>query len=78
MSVWRRNRDIKIMDTMISVMFTRRFLRQETFNETLNYPTLLAKALEAFMDRKYVHNLKSILTTRVKRITDNYVFYSFL
>ena len=33
--------------------------------------------LEAFMDRKYVHNLKSILVTRVRKITDNYVF-SFL
>ena len=37
----------------------------------------IAKALEAFMDRKYVHNLKSILVTRVRKITDNYVF-SFL
>jgi len=75
-SRWRKKRDIKILDVG-SLMFTRRFIRQETFNETLNYPTLLAKALEAFMDRKYVHNLKSILVTRVKKITDNYVF-SFL
>ena len=58
-------------------MFTKNFLRQEKFNEADSYPCIMAKGLEAFINRSYLHNIQSVLVTRERKITENYVFRFF-
>ena len=75
-TTWRKNRNIDVFD-IASLMFTKDFLRQEKFNETDNYPCIMAKGLEAFISRRYLHNIQSVLVTRERKITENYVFRFF-
>lgn len=75
-TTWRKKRNIDVFD-IASLMFTKVFLRQEKFNEAENYPCIMAKGLEAFINRSYLHNLKSVMITRDKKVTENYVYRFF-
>ena len=75
-TTWRQKRNIDVFD-IASLMFTKVFLRQEKFNEANNYPCIMAKGLEAFINRSYLHNIKSVMITRQKKITENYVYRFF-
>ena len=75
-NTWREKRNIDVFDRS-TLMFTKEFLRQEKFNEAENYPCIMAKGLEAFIIRSYLHNLKSVMITRKKKVTENYVYRFF-
>ena len=34
----------------------------------------MAKGLEGFMVKRYLHNIQSVLVTRERKVTENYVF----
>ena len=72
-NTWRRKRNLDLFD-INSLMFTKEFLNQEPFNETESYPCIMAKGLEGFMVKRYLHNISSVMITREKKITENYVF----
>jgi len=72
-NTWRRKRNLDVFD-INSLMFTREFLSQEPFNETESYPCIMAKGLEGFMIKRFLHNISSVMITREKKITENYVF----